>query len=326
LLSKTNCALVETAEVSSLDLRLLEYFVAVAEREHVGRAAKHLNISQSPLSRQIRQLEKELQLELFVRERRRVRLTETGRWLLNQAHGLLAHSAKIRDEAEQRSRGQIGTLSVVFTSAAMWNGVLPRLLRRFQGQFPNATVELQTMRSPLQLEAIRSGRADIGFISTPPTGSGIAGRCVSEEPSLLAISDAHPLSRKRRIIPRDLDGVRWILLSESTSSERHARFIAACATAGFRPQVVQNVTEPITLLALVESGLGVGLIRSSARNYAPRSLTFKLLPWLSLKFRTYIIYPTNGRQPLAETFAAHAPKIRSDVRVIQASSSINSWT
>ncbi len=299
-----------------MDLRLLQYFVAVAELEHVGKAAKRLHISQSPLSRQIRQLEKELHLELFVRERQRIRLTEPGRWLLNQAQGLLAHFNRIRDEAEQRSRGQIGTLSVVFTSAAMWNGILPKLLRRFQSEFPDATVELHTMRSALQLEAVRSGRADIGFVSAlpassgMPASSGIEVMCVSEEPSMLVIPDAHPLARKRRITPRDLDGVSWILLSESLSSDKHDRFFAACANAGFVPQVVQKVTEPITLLALVESGLGVGLIRSSARNYAPRLLTFKVLPWFSFKSRTYIIRPIDGRQPLADAFAAFAPKVK----------------
>jgi DNA-binding transcriptional LysR family regulator len=75
-----------------LTLRLLKYFVAVAELEHVGKAAKRLHISQSPLSRQIRQLEKELTLELFVRDKQRIRLTEAGRGLLNQALSLLAHS------------------------------------------------------------------------------------------------------------------------------------------------------------------------------------------------------------------------------------------
>jgi DNA-binding transcriptional LysR family regulator len=292
-----------------LDLRLLEYFVAVAELEHVGKAAARLHISQSPLSRQIQQLEKELDLQLFVRERQRIRLTESGRWLLNQSQGLLAHFAKIRGEAEQRSRGKTGTLSVAFTSAVMWSGILPKLLQRFQTNFPDATVELQNMRSSWQLEAVRSGRADIGFVSAPASGSDIEVACVSEEPSMLVIPYAHPLSGKRRIVPRDLDGVRWILLSESLSSQKHDRFLAACANAGFRPHVVQKVTEPFTLLALVESGLGVGLIRSSARNYAPRSLTFAYLPWFTFQSRTYMVRPADGRQPLAEAFAAYVPKI-----------------
>ena len=295
-----------------MDLRLLEYFVAVAELEHVGKAAERLHISQSPLSRQIRSLEQELALELFVHERQRVRLTESGRWLLSQAQALLAQFRKVREEAQQRSRGQLGTLSVVFSSAAMWSGLLPRLLQRFQNEFPNATVELQSMRSALQREAVRSGRADIGFVATAPatTSRDVETTCVSEEPTLLVIPNSHPLSRKRRITPRDLDGVRWILLPESLSRDEQDHFFANCARAGFQPQVVQRVTEPLTLLALVASGLGLGLIRGSARNFAPRSLNFVALPWLTFKSRTYMIRPAAGRQPLAEAFAAYVPAIK----------------
>ena len=286
-----------------MDLRLLEYFVAVAELEHVGKAAARLHISQSPLSRQIRQLEADLHLELFVRERQRIRLTDSGRWLLHQARGLLAHSGKIRNEAEQRSRGQLGTLSITFTSAALWSRILPRLFRRFQSRFPNATVYLQSMRSALQVDAVRSGRADVGFVSISSTAADLELTRVSEEPSVLVLPAAHPLSHKRRVAPRDLDGIRWILLSESLAQQNQDRFLAACSRAGFTPHVIQRVTEPIALLALVESGLGVGLIRGSARNYAPRSLTFKHLPWFSFKSHTFMIRPTEGRQPLSDAFA-----------------------
>jgi DNA-binding transcriptional LysR family regulator len=292
-----------------LDLRLLEYFVAVAELEHVGKAAERLHISQSPLSRQIRQLEAELNLELFVHERQRVRLTESGRWLLQQTQGLLGQFNKVRDEAERRSRGQMGTLSIVFTSAAMWSGLLPSLLQRFQRRFPNATVELQSMRSAAQVEAVQGGRADIGFVSSSPADSGLESMCVSEEPTMLVMPKTHPLAPKRRIKPKDLDGARWILLAETASRERQDRFFAACVTAGFTPQVVQRVTEPLTLLALVASGLGLGLMRSSARAFAPRATTFVELPWFPHESRTYMIRPVSGRQPLADAFAAYLTEI-----------------
>lgn len=126
---------------------------------------------------------------------------------------------------------------------------------------------------------------------------------------MLVIPDTHPLAKKRRIGPLELHGVRWILLSDSFSPEKHDRFFAACAMTGFMPKVVQRVSEPFTLLALVEGGLGVGLIRNSARNYAPRSLIFRVLPWFSFKSQTYMVRPTIGRQPLADAFAAYLPAI-----------------
>ncbi|HEX4809296.1 MAG TPA: LysR family transcriptional regulator [Bryobacteraceae bacterium] len=287
-----------------MDLRLLQYFATAAELEHIGKAAERLHVSQSPLSRQIRQLEKELHLELFVRERQRIRLTESGRWLLSHAQKLLAYAEKVRDEAAQRALGKTGTLCITFVSGAMWSGILPRLLRRFQAEFPNATIELRNLRSTLQMEAVAAGRVDIGFVSRLPNTSALEATRVSEEPFMLVVPSAHPLSRKRAIGPCDLDGVRWILLSHSAGPERHTQFLAACASAGFMPHVIQQVTEPATLLGLVRSGFGIGLLPRSARECAPRSLKFRALPWLSLKSRTYMIRPASGRQPLADSFAA----------------------
>jgi DNA-binding transcriptional LysR family regulator len=239
-------------------------------------------------------------------------LTESGKWLLNHARKLLAHAEKIRGEAEQRALGKTGTLSVAFVSGAIWSGILPKLLRRFQAECPDATLELRSMRSTVQMEAVESGRVDLGFVGRPAASSAIESVLVSEEPLVLAVPGGHPLARKRTIAPCDLDGARWILLGHSISPESRARFIAGCAKAGFAPQIVQEVTEPNTLLGLVESGFGVGVAGSSSRSCAPRSVKFHALPWLPLKSRMYMIRPTQGRQPLAERFAAYVPKMHAD--------------
>lgn len=288
-----------------MNLRLLHYFVTVAELEHIGKAAKRLHISQSPLSRQIRQLEQELQLQLFVRERQRIWLTQSGKWLLGHAQRLLEHADKIRMEAEQRALGKTGTLSIGFVSTAIWNGILPTLLRRFRTDFPNATLELRSMRSTLQMEAVESGRIDLGFVNTPPPEPNVESVCVSEESLMLVVPGTHPLARKRSIKPRDLNGARWILLGHSTSLDRRTKFLAACAETGFVPEIVQEVTEPNTLLGFVESGFGIGVAGSSTQSYAPSSIKFHALPWLPIKSRLYMIRPLAGRQPLAEHFASY---------------------
>ena len=105
--SKTDSVRVETLE-ASLDLRQLRYFVAVAELENVGRAATVLNISQSPLSRQIQQLEAQLGLDLFERERKRLRLTAEGRQFLDEARDLLAHAERLEMHSKLLGRGVEG--------------------------------------------------------------------------------------------------------------------------------------------------------------------------------------------------------------------------
>src|SRR6201999_1825767 len=95
-----------------LELRLLHYFVAVAETEHVGRAAERLHVSQSPLSRQVRQLEGLLGLRLFDRERQRVKLTDEGRWLLGQAREVIARAERMERDAARLAQGEVGRVTV----------------------------------------------------------------------------------------------------------------------------------------------------------------------------------------------------------------------
>lgn len=285
-----------------MDLRSLQQFIAVAELEHVGKAAEKLHISQSPLSRQIRQLEAELGLELFLRERRRLQLTEHGRWFLEQAKNLIGHKERIRSEAEQRALGKSGKLTIAYTSPVMWNDVLPQALKRFQEDHPKAVVELENLRSSAQIEGVRAGRIDLAFVSAPPTGGGLRVDCVSEEGWVLAVPCTDPMAQKEEIHARDLDGRRWIILSETADSPGAYAFAKTEIGTEIKPESIRRVSQPLTLLALVQSGLGVGFVRESARNYAPASLAFRGAPWLTMKGRTFLVRGT-GTQPLADAFA-----------------------
>ena len=203
---------------------------------------------------------------------------------------MLGQFEKIRKECEQRARGETGTLAIAFTSAAIWSGILPRLIKKFQAGHPAARFSLRQMRSILQVEALIAGRIDIGFVSTPPHEQGVEYRCMAEEDSLLVVPGGHPLAKRRSIRPEDLNGLKWIFLSEAISFEKQNQFCMACAKLGFVPDIVQNVTEPTTLLAFVETGLGVGIIRGTARKYAPRTLAFKQVPWMPFRNRTFMIH------------------------------------
>src|SRR5580704_6279279 len=125
------------------ELRLLRYFVAVAETEHVGKAAARLHISQSPLSRQIRQLEDLLGIQLFERERQRIKLTTAGRWLLGPARDLLARADLLVRDAHEARDGESGRIAIGFVSAALSTGVLPVALRRLRRERPKVQIALR---------------------------------------------------------------------------------------------------------------------------------------------------------------------------------------
>jgi len=116
----------------TLDLRLLVAFIAVAETENVGQAASRLHISQSPLSRQIIQLEAQLGLRLFERARQRMRLTDEGRLFLKEARSLVAHASEVEAAARSIALGETGHIAVGYVEAAMHSNVLPHALAGLQ--------------------------------------------------------------------------------------------------------------------------------------------------------------------------------------------------
>src|SRR5919204_4948916 len=151
-----------------MELRHLRYFVAVAEELHVGRAAARLHIAQPPLSRQIRDLERDVGAPLFARVPRGVELTPAGHAFLPEARLTLAQAERARRTAQRAARGEIGRLRVGFVEAAIYSGVLPDVLGFFRMHLPDIGLSLFEMDPLQQGEALREGRIDLGILHSPP--------------------------------------------------------------------------------------------------------------------------------------------------------------
>src|SRR5882724_6975912 len=147
-----------------MELRHLRYFVAVGEEEHYGRAARRLHIAQPALSRQIQDLEAEIGFQLFDRLPRGVKISTAGRQFLEDARRILRQVEEATERARRVARGQSGTLRVGFTENASWHGVVPDSFRHFRERIPDGELQLNPMASLEQLEAVRAGQLDAGFI------------------------------------------------------------------------------------------------------------------------------------------------------------------
>lgn len=157
-----------------IDLRQLKYFVVVAEEEHVGRAAERLHISQSPLSRQIAQLEERLGLTLFERNQQRIRLTADGQTFLAETRSLLTHANRLESLGKRLGRGEDGGLCIGYIENAMHSGVLSTALRTLRVSRPNVHIALYSQPPATQMKACASA-VSIFLWSTrrPPTASRI---------------------------------------------------------------------------------------------------------------------------------------------------------
>jgi DNA-binding transcriptional LysR family regulator len=254
-----------------LELRLLRYFVAVAETEHVGRAAERLHVSQSPLSRQIRQLEELLGVPLFTREGRCIRLTDSGRALLAPARDLLARADALVRDAGAAARPR--RISVGFVNTALSTGVLPAALGALRARHADVDITLRHARSHVQLALVRAGELDVALVNSVAASRDLRATRVLAQPYRLAVPRG-PLARKP-LDRRTLGDLPWIAVLSGEGAR--ARWLAACARAGFEPRIAVEVADHASALALVAAGLGVvALPESQARS--SRGVVIRALP------------------------------------------------
>src|SRR5437764_4022966 len=184
-----------------MELRHLRYFVAVAEELHFGRAAERPNIAQPPLSRQIRDLEREIGAPLFERVPRGVELTPAGRAFLPEARLTLAQAERAQRTAQRAAQGETGRLRVGFVEAATHSGILPDVLSFFRAHLPSVGLSLFELDALRQAEAFQDGRIDVGLLHSPPLDAArwLRVEPFYEEPVILAVSKTHRLAARARL-------------------------------------------------------------------------------------------------------------------------------
>jgi DNA-binding transcriptional LysR family regulator len=185
-----------------MELRHLRYFIMVGEEQHYGRASRRLRVAQPALSRQIQDLEEELGFKLFDRLPRGVKLSAAGTLFLEEARRILEAVSEATARAARVAHGQSGTLRVGFPENASWHGVVPDSFRRFREQQPDAELQLQPMPSLEQLNAIRSGRLDAGFLNfMPKTDPELEQLLVGRQSVELAVPKRDPSHKNQETRP-----------------------------------------------------------------------------------------------------------------------------
>jgi DNA-binding transcriptional LysR family regulator len=287
-----------------LDIRQLQYFVTVAEEEHVGRAAEKLHISQSPLSRQIAQLEEKLGLTLFERSQQRIRLTRDGRTFLAETQAFLVHAARLEALAKRLGRGDEGGLCIGYVENAMHAGVLPAGLRALRAARPNVHVALHSLYSSEQLEGLRQRSLDIALVCDPPAEDDpdLERARVLSDPMMLALPEDHPLCAAVSLQPSDLATQEWIVVRHHETGEHHHNFVSACVRSGFTPQIKMEASEPVTALSLVAAGLGIAMVQQGLRHQVPPGVVLRELPWFSYRAPLWAAWHRINLRPLVAAF------------------------
>jgi DNA-binding transcriptional LysR family regulator len=246
-----------------MDFKQLRTFVTLAGTLHFGLAAERLRIAQPHVSRRIKQLEEELDVVLFDRDSKNVRLTLAGETLLPEAIKLLKQEETARRHVTSAARGKLGRLTVGLINAALY-GPLPGLLGEFHRRFPDISLNFIDNIAPSEalLRSLEEGATDVVFVHPPVRSSDAFDHItIVREPLVAVLPLTHRLAQRDRLDLVELAEDPWVMFPREVNDKGvYDRIIAMCHRAGFSPRIAQEASHTLTRLGLVAAGFGVHLV------------------------------------------------------------------
>jgi DNA-binding transcriptional LysR family regulator len=261
----------------TMDLRRIRHFVVLAETLNFRRAAERLHMAQPPLTVSIQKLEAELGTKLLERSSSGVSLTATGRTVLVEARKLLFHGSQLGAIARSTLDGTGGTLHVGFVGTTTY-GMLQKVVPRFRAEHPGVELVLHEATSVAILQQLEDHGLDIGLVRTPllrSTGATLVP--LERDEFIVALPRGHALAGKGPLHLGELAGEAFVRYGAGAAAGLHSAAMLACQSAGFMPRVAQQGVQVQTLLALVESGLGIALVPSVMQRYASDKIEYRPL-------------------------------------------------
>ncbi|WP_244647625.1 LysR substrate-binding domain-containing protein [Sphingomonas sp. CFBP 13728] len=258
------------------ELSQLRCFVAAAEELHFGRAAQRLNMTQSPLSRQIQLLERILDVTLLERTSRQVSLTPAGRVFLIEARRIVRLSESAALSARRVAKGDAGRVAIGFTAVSGYN-LVPQIVAQARASLPNIDLELREMVTTDQVDALLTGLIDIGFVRPPLDRHEFNTVCVQVEPLVVALPAGDSRQAKAVLELSDFDGLPLIMYARQGAGYFHQMLIGLFDAAGVSPHYVQHVTQIHSMLGLVHAGLAAAIVPESASGLHMNDVQFRRL-------------------------------------------------
>jgi DNA-binding transcriptional LysR family regulator len=284
-----------------MDLRHLRYFVALAEELHFGRAALRLSITQPPLSFAIRALEQDIGAQLFVRDNKRVSLTDAGRVYLLEARSILDRMDHANETARSIALGKLGRIEIGFTGSMVYREV-PDLISRFQARHPKIDVALREMASVEQVEAVLHGQLHAAFVNLPFIPEGLQGLALRKDVFVCCLPEDHALAEKPEIDLIELAGDPFIMFMRDISPVNYDNVINVCRQAGFEPETRFAARQWLTIVALVANGLGVSLVPRSVARSRIAGARFVPIRGAGAFSSAYLLWQSDNRSPSLRHF------------------------
>lgn len=261
-----------------MELHHIRAFLVLAEELHFGQAAERLHMTQPPLSRTIKQLERHLGAELFERTTRAVRLTPAGKAFLKPAREILTGVRLARKAVASAAMGEVGHIRFGFAgpSSHMWVAELSRIMR---DRHPGISLELvSTTYGDQTTQQVLSGALDVAIARWALEPAGLSNRTLMREEFVLIVPDEHPLAERDEVPMAECKDEPFVVLAPDTGSAIREYLFRFTNEAGFAPDIAQTASDSWTIMALVAAGVGISMTTdSSVRHYVhPKIRTVRL--------------------------------------------------
>lgn len=257
-----------------MELRHLKYFHTVASHLHFNNAAKELNISQPPLSKQIKQLEEELDVQLLYRTNRKVELTEAGVYFENSCKFILNLIEKEIETTKRIYEGELGEVVLAFSGSVV-HDLLPLIIKETKSKYPDIKLLVEQHTSSEQIKGLLNGNINVGMLVPPVNEQKLNILPIVEEGFVAVVPISHHLSDiKRELDVKELANENFIMTPEQSGRGYFDSVISLCKSEGFYPKIVQNAQEQQTIISLVAAELGVAVVPESSTRITNKAVSF----------------------------------------------------
>ncbi len=286
-----------------MELRHLRYFRAVAEEQSFTLAARRLHVSQSGVSGQVRDLERELGVALFRRTKRSVSLTRQGLAFLPEAIEILDRADRAVEIVRRATSGRSGKLNVGLRGPAT-APFLPRLIREFRKMEPGVSLGLKDLDPAHQPEALVNGDIDVGFTRgiPAPLRRTLTSEVFFREPLVAILPQGHSIAEQDSVSMKDLAGECFVLYARENAPELFDAIVSLCKRAGFSPDIVDTPRLWHSVLTMIEAGEGLSVVPASVGHLQTQGVVVRPLSDRGCIVDVVLAWKAAGADPVRQSF------------------------
>jgi DNA-binding transcriptional LysR family regulator len=285
-----------------MELRHLLYFNAVAEHLHFRKAAAALFISQPPLSRQIRELEEELGVQLFTRTNKRVLLTEAGQYFKEEVDAIFARLEESKIRVRQIHSSESGELKIGYISS-VYQHHLAEVLKAMRKVYPHIKTCLFEVPTVKQIEALEQGKLDVGILRAPVHSEKLKLHSLFFDPFMVVIPSSKTTFKSQEELSSFIQERPFIFFNKDYAPDYNDKLTEICERLGFKPTILHEANNVHSILQLVEAGLGVSILPASLEpQYSSLNVSFIKLSDIPIATEVVLAYKRSNSSPALQWF------------------------